>query len=73
MRPYWRAFFYFCYRYFLKLGFLDGKKGFLWDFYQAWWYRTLVDTKVEEIYSICGKDSQRIKEYIYKTYKIKIE
>lgn len=41
---FWRAFAYFCYRYFLRLGFLDGKEGFLWHFLQAWWYRTMVDT-----------------------------
>ena len=30
MPKYWRAFFFFCYRYFYKLGFLDGVQGFLW-------------------------------------------
>lgn len=40
---FWRAFAYFCYRYFLRLGFLDGKEGFLWHFLQGWWYRTMVD------------------------------
>ena len=40
---FWRSFAYFCYRYFLRLGFLDGKEGFLWHFLQGWWYRTIVD------------------------------
>lgn len=40
---FWRAFAYFCYRYFLRFGFLDGKEGFLWHFLQGWWYRTMVD------------------------------
>ena len=40
---FWRAFAYFCYRYFIRLGFLDGKEGFLWHFLQGWWYRTMVD------------------------------
>lgn len=71
--PYWRGFFYFCYRYFFKLGFLDGKEGFLWDFYHAWWYRNLVDTKVEEIYKRCGKDSVAIKKYILETYNRKLQ
>ena len=31
--------------YFLKLGFLDGREGFLWHFMQGWWYRTLVDAR----------------------------
>ena len=42
---FWRSFAYFCYRYFLKLGFLDGREGFLWHFMQGWWYRTLVDAR----------------------------
>ena len=29
---YFRAFAYFCIRYFLKLGFLDGLSGFRWHF-----------------------------------------
>lgn len=73
IKPYWRGFFYFCYRYFFKMGFLDGREGFLWDFYQAWWYRNLVDTKIQEIYDICGRNPEEIKRYIYKTYKIKVE
>lgn len=73
MKPYWRGFLYFCYRYFFKLGFLDGREGFLWDFFQGWWYRNLVDTKVQEIYSICGKDPEKIKKYLFETYKMKVE
>lgn len=45
---FWRAFAYFCYRYFLRLGFLDGIPGFLWAFLQAFWYRTLVDALLYE-------------------------
>lgn len=41
---FWRAFAYFCYRYFIRLGFLDGKEGFLWHFLQGWWYRVMVDS-----------------------------
>ena len=46
-----RAFIYFIYRYVYKLGFLDGKAGFLWCFLQAWWYRTLIDIIYEEVSS----------------------
>ena len=45
---FWRAFAYFVYRYFLRLGFLDGVPGFLWAFLQAFWYRTLVDALLYE-------------------------
>ena len=46
---FWRATAYFVYRYIVRLGFLDGKAGFLWHFLQGWWYRTLVDTKLLEV------------------------
>lgn len=46
---FWRSFFLFVYRYFFRLGFLDGKEGFLWHFLQGFWYRTLADAKVYEI------------------------
>ena len=44
--PYFRAFAYFCIRYFLKLGFLDGYAGWMWHFWQGLWYRWLVDTEI---------------------------
>lgn len=46
---FWRAFAFFILRYFFRLGFLDGKEGFLWHFLQGFWYRTLADAKVYEI------------------------
>ena len=46
---YLRPFLYFGYRYFLRLGFLDGKVGFAFHFLQAFWYRFLVDMKLEEL------------------------
>lgn len=38
-----RSFLYFFYRYFIQLGFLDGKQGLIFHFYQAFWYRWQVD------------------------------
>lgn len=43
-----RAHLYFWYRYYLKLGFLDGKEGKIYAFLQAYWYRFLVDAKIYE-------------------------
>jgi len=43
-----RALSYFFYRYVLRLGFLDGKVGFYFAFFQALWFRMLVDAKVYE-------------------------
>jgi glycosyltransferase involved in cell wall biosynthesis len=43
-----RALGYFAYRYFLRLGILDGKPGFYFAFFQALWFRMLVDAKIYE-------------------------
>jgi len=43
-----RPFLYFFYRYFLRLGFLDGKEGLIFHFLQGFWYRFLVDAKLFE-------------------------
>lgn len=69
---FFRAFIYFVYRYFFRLGFLDGKEGFLWNFLQGWWYRTLVDAKVFEIKKNCGHDPVKMKIYILDNYNIKL-
>jgi len=45
---------YFTYRYFLRAGFLDGKEGFIFHFLQAYWYRLLVDIKLDEIRNASG-------------------
>lgn len=43
-----RAFLYFIYRYFIRLGFLDGEEGTAFHFLQGFWYRYLVDAKISE-------------------------
>lgn len=43
-----RAHMYYIYRYYFKLGFLDGKEGKIFAFLQAYWYRYLVDVKIYE-------------------------
>jgi glycosyltransferase involved in cell wall biosynthesis len=65
-----RSFLYFIYRYIVKLGFLEGKEGFLWHFLQGWWYRTLVDAKIFEIKKHCRNDKDEIKKYIAQKYHI---
>lgn len=44
-----RAFLYWFYRYFLCLGFLDGREGLIYHFLHAFWYRFLVDSKLYEL------------------------
>ena len=49
MPLYVRPFLYFFYRYFLRLGFLDGKEGLIFHFFQGFWYRMLVDIRLDEL------------------------
>ena len=44
-----RPFLYFTFRYFLLLGFLDGRNGFLFHFLQAFWFRLVVDVRLSEL------------------------
>lgn len=43
-----RSFLYFAYRYFFRLGFLDGREGLVFHFLQGCWYPFLTDAKVYE-------------------------
>ena len=43
-----RAFVYFCYRFFIRLGFLDGREGIAFHVLQGFWYRYLIDVKLYE-------------------------
>jgi len=51
-----RAFAYFFYRYFIRLGFLDGKEGTAFHILQGFWYRYLVDMKLHEVESHIKND-----------------
>jgi glycosyltransferase involved in cell wall biosynthesis len=44
-----RPMLYFVYRYFFLLGILDGKTGFVFHFLQAFWFRLIVDIRLEEL------------------------
>lgn len=70
---FWRSFAYFIYRYFFRLGFLEGKEGFMWHFFQGWWYRSLVDAKVWEIKKACGDDKEKMISYLKEVYHIEIK
>ncbi len=43
-----RSWLLFVYNYVVKLGFLDGKEGFVYHYMYHRWYRTLVDAKILE-------------------------
>lgn len=70
MPLFWRSFLYFCYRYFIKGGCLEGKEGFLWCFLQGWWYRTLVDAHIYEIKKKTNADKEKIRDLLKIEYGI---
>jgi hypothetical protein len=43
------SFLYFSYRYFIRLGFLDGRSATTFHVLQGFWYRYLVDAKIMEV------------------------
>lgn len=45
---YLRAVLYWAYRYFIRLGILDGMPGLVFHFLQGFWYRFLIDAKIHE-------------------------
>ncbi|MEL4387164.1 glycosyltransferase family 2 protein [Shewanella xiamenensis] len=67
-----RPFFYFVYRYFFRLGFLDGRIGFLWNFLQGFWYRMMVDAKIFEIKREAFLSNTTIKDVIKNKYGYEI-
>src|SRR3569833_358296 len=46
---YLRPMLYFIYRIFFQLGILDGRTGVIFHFLQAFWFRLVVDIKIDEI------------------------
>ena len=53
---------YFCYRYFLRGGFLDGRTGFIYHFMQALWFRMLIDIRIAGIERDLGSGSLSLQD-----------
>lgn len=49
MPRYLRPTLYFTYRIIIKLGILDGRTGLIFHFMQAYWFRLVVDIKIDEL------------------------
>jgi len=67
-----RPFLYFLYRYFFKLGLLDGKEGLIWHFLQGFWYRFLVDAKIYEIERKAKAEGKSVRDIIREFYGIEL-
>jgi hypothetical protein len=44
-----RPFIYFVFRYFIKLGFLDGIEGLIWHLLHGFYFRFIIDVKIYEV------------------------
>lgn len=63
-----RPFLFFLIRYFLQLGFLEGKRGFMWNILQCFWYRFLVDAKIFEAYYKVGRNKEELIRFFKTEY-----
>jgi exosortase/archaeosortase family protein len=63
---YVRPMIYFFYRIFIQLGILDGRTGIIFHFLQGFWFRLIVDIKIDEII-------QQQKNYVKTNYANKNE
>jgi len=68
-----RPFLYFTWRYFFKLGFLDGKQGLVWHFLQGFWYRFLVDAKIYQIQKMAKDENKLLKQVIKHNFGINLD
>ncbi len=64
---------YFSWRYFIKLGFLDGKQGLIWHFLQGFWYRFLVDAKIYQIKKIAKDEHKTLEQVIQQDFGIDLD
>lgn len=70
--PLFRASAYFVFRFWLRMGFLDGTKGLIWHFLQAYWYRFLVDAKIIQIEWLAKKEKKSVREILIENYGEKL-
>lgn len=63
-----RSMAYFLYRYFIRLGFLDGTKGLVFHFLQGFWFRFLIDANIFEVQNRIAKEKNKPLEELIKQY-----
>ncbi len=65
---------YFLYRYFLQLGFLDGREGLIYHVLQGFWYRFLVGAKLLELErALRNVDNRRLGTELSRATGLKLE
>lgn len=68
-----RAFLYFQYRYWFRLGFLDGKRGLIWHFLQGFWYRFLVDAKILQIEWWAKEEHKSVPRILEEKFNVRLD
>jgi glycosyltransferase involved in cell wall biosynthesis len=70
---YLRPFLLFVYRYVLRLGFLDGRQGFVFHVNHALWYRLLESVKIDEARRYIAEHGiDGFKDHVRRTYRVDI-
>jgi len=68
-----RGILYFNYRYFIKLGFLDGRIGLICHFLQGFWFRFLVDAIVCELKCKMNREHVSLENALKELYEYDIK
>lgn len=63
-----RPFLFWFVRYIFQGGFLEGKRGFVWNLLQCFWYRFLVDVIIYEAISHSGENKENLVKYFKEEY-----
>ena len=73
MPLFFRAFLYFHFRFWIRMGFLDGRKGLIWHFLQGFWYRFLVDAKILQIEWWAKRDNKPVQQILKEKFNFNTE
>lgn len=74
MPLYLRAGLYFLFRYFVRLGFLDGQRGFVFHTMQGFWYFLLVDAQIDQARGIIRRGGVRaLREWLADRHGVRLE
>jgi glycosyltransferase involved in cell wall biosynthesis len=70
---YLRALLFFLYRYVFRLGFLDGRQGFVFHFLHGFWLYVLIDSKIDEARAYIRKHGlEAFREHLACHHKIEL-
>lgn len=61
---FWRSHWLFLYKYIIKGGFLDGKEGLMFTFFECYWYRFLVDAKIYEYNNFSNGEFEKLESLV---------